>query len=551
MEENNKNELYQNHGDHIDAIMNAETFMKQHLQQVISKSIVWQKANTRFSSDTMDNELTDVFSLYYGTTDIALLTTIAYNPKEETNEFASIYPVMKGRTYRVKIERVIEWFNHIEATILCSIGEYNFAFFAIDYYLNKAYYVAGQEIEIDLSALGMNVKPGQHGFDFTGQQAIDFKAKIGEKPEYDENGEVKPIHFDLRSLVAYLNTDEKAPDEAEFQSPITNISDCSVLGVDFHKVGITVCQRETEDGELTVSVPLYFKKAFLETVNEGDPISGWLWMTGLVHGKHERLEDSVKKHQTLGEMCHDFETFMSQCNFKCFQNLTPIANQLNLLEIKKGYELDAFQVGDSIGNKFQIYCCKEKSNDRYVPTQKQFVPKQGVEMSLLGIIKTKITRETPKDVHIPYNDSQYIEGLLSWEEAKDVPSPLPYFKVPFTREGIMQAWLLNCIPDFMPVVWHACYNSKEYIYSQESVNEIFQDADRRMSVKEQVMEIDVDTLLPDVIVEGDKAVLKMAYWNDWAGLVQLTVDVARDGSSVCFSEPKREVLVKYDCGIRF
>lgn len=115
----------------------------------------------------------------------------------------------------------------------------------------------------------------------------------------------------------------------------------------------------------------------------------------------------------------------------------------------------------------------------------------------------------------------------------------------------MQAWLLNCIPDFMPVVWHACYNSKEYIYSQESVDEIFQDADRRMRVKEQVMEIDVDTLLPDVIVEGDKAVLKMTYWNDWTGLVQLTVDVTRDGSSVCFSEPKREVLVKYDCGIRF
>ena len=551
MEENNKNELYQNHGDHLDGIMDAEKFMKEHLQQVVSQSIVWQKSHTNFSSDTMDNELTDVISLYYGTADMGMLTTIASNPKEATNEFASIYPLMKGQTYRVKIERVIEWFNHIEATIICSIGEFDFAFFAIDYYKNKSYYVEGQELDIDLSTLGMKVKPGQKGFDFTGQQAIDFKAKTGEKPEYDENGEVKPIHFDLTNLVAYLNTDEKAPDEAEFQSPIINITETSILNIDFHKGDIIVCRRDTEDGELTVSVPLYFRKDFLETVEEGDPISGWLWMTGSVHGKHEKLDDCAKEPQSLGEMCRDFEKFMRGCDFRCFDNLTPVANQLNLLEIKKGYELDAFLMGDDHGSRFQIYCCKEKSTDKYEPTQKKFVPKQGVKMKLLGIIEAKITREAKEDVHVPYNDSQYIEGLLSWEEAKDVPSPLPYFKVPFTPEGIIQAWLLTCIPDFMPMNWHACYNSKEYIYSKETLSEIFKDSDRRMSVKEQVLEIDADSLLPEVVVRGDKATLKIAFWNDWNGLVQLTVDVTKDGSSVCFSEPNREVIVKYHCGIRF
>lgn len=551
MEENSKNELYQNHGDHIDGIMEADKFMKQHLQQVVAQSVVWQKSHTRFSSDTMDNESTDIVSLYYGTSDIALLTTIAYNPKETTNEFASIYPVMKGRTHRVKIERVVEWFNHIEATVFCSIGEFDFAFFAIDYYLNKSYYVEGREIEIDLSALAMNVNPAQRGFDFTGQQAIDFKAKTGEKPEYDENGEVKPIHFDLTQLVAYLNTDEKAPDEAEFQSPVTNIADASILGVDFHKADIIVCRRETNDGELTISVPLYFRKDFLEAIEEGDPISGWLWMTGSIHGKHEKLNDRNKKYESLGEMCQDFENFMGKCNFCRFDNLTPVTNQLNLLEIKKGYELDAFQVGDDHGSRFQIYCCKEKSTNQYEPTQKRFVPKQGIEMKLLGLIKTKITREAKEDVHVPYNDSQYIQGLLSWDEAKDVPSPLPYFKVPFTREGIMQAWLLNCIPDFMPMTWHACYGSKHYIYNKESLDKLFQDGERRMRVEEQFSEIDIDRLLPDVVVQGDKATLTMSYWSDWAGLVLLTVDVVREGSSVRFSEPNREVLVKYHCGIIF
>lgn len=255
--------------------------------------------------------------------------------------------------------------------------------------------------------------------------------------------------------------------------------------------------------------------------------------------EENKQQDCTEKSVSLGEMCYNFETFIRNCDFTCFKNLTPIVNQLNLLEIKKGYELDAFEMGDDYGSRYQIYCCKENSTDRYEPTQKEIVPKEGVD---------KITEEVKKDVHIPYNDSQYIEGRLSRKEAQDVPYALPYFKVPFTREGIMQAWLLNSIPDFMPKTWHACYGARNYIYNKESVKNI---SYRRMSVQEQLLELDIDSLLPNVVVEEDKAVLKMVYWSDWAGLVQMIVDVAKDGSSVCFSEPNREVLIEYHCGIRF
>ncbi len=280
MEENGKNELYQEHGDHICCIMDSVKFVSQHLQQVIHDSFVLEKTKTRVSTDTMDNELTDVSTLWYGRTDIAMMTLIAYNPKESTNELASMYPVTRGRTYRVKIERVMEWCNHIEATIICSIGEFSLAFFAIDYSFNKARYVEEQELDVDLSAMGMKVEPGQTGFDLMGQEAINFRAKTGEEPEYDENGEVLPIHFDLSKLVAYLNTDDKAPDEAEFQSPVKNISDDAIFGVDFHKVDITV--HHGEDDAEDISVPLYFRKDFLETVKEGDSICGYLWMTGAI-----------------------------------------------------------------------------------------------------------------------------------------------------------------------------------------------------------------------------------------------------------------------------
>lgn len=101
------------------------------------------------------------------------------------------------------------------------------------------------------------------------------------------------------------------------------------------------------------------------------------------------------------------------------------------------------------------------------------------------------------------------------------------------------------------MTWHACYGSKHYIYNKESLDKLFQDGERRMRVEEQFSEIDIDRLLPDVVVQGDKATLTMSYWSDWAGLALLTVDVVREGSSVRFSEPNREVLVKYHCGIIF
>jgi hypothetical protein len=172
-------ELYMNHGDHLDCIMPSNQLIQKYLNTIIQEAKAWRTARTIVTTEDMYEERTTVFSLMFGTGDVKLLTTIAVSKKNQSNEFMSIYPFGNGVPYTVKIDKVLEWDNQIEATVLCSIGDLEFAFFPIDYYCNKTKYLEGKKLTVDLSALGMKVEEAQRGFQFEGQQAIDWLAKIG------------------------------------------------------------------------------------------------------------------------------------------------------------------------------------------------------------------------------------------------------------------------------------------------------------------------------------------------------------------------------------
>ena len=77
--------------------------------------------------------------------------------------------------------------------------------------------------------------------------------------------------------MAFLNHDERCPDEAEFQSPITSISSTSLFDVDFYSAEMTICR--SEDGE-DIKISLYFRRDMFPTVKENDPVSGWIWVLG-------------------------------------------------------------------------------------------------------------------------------------------------------------------------------------------------------------------------------------------------------------------------------
>lgn len=511
-------ELYQTHGDHIDCIMDAEEFIREHLRGIIKDSGSYRRCITRVTAYELYSNLALVNSLLYGEGEMRLETLIAYNHKSRTNSFISIYPVLAGKVYEATVDEVLEWSNHIEATIYVTIGESQFAFFATDYCYNKKKYVVGEKITISLAALGNKVSEASRGFEFTGQQAIDFLAKTGQEPEYDEDGNVEPVKFSTEQLVAFLNTNEKCPDEATFQSPATNIGSSSLMGIDFYKCNILIIDK---DGRY--EVPLYFRRDQITDIVDDTPIMGYLWLTGRIVGEEARSE----RDSYLADKIRAYQEAVAEMAFHKFNNLDCIANLLPFIIIKEGYKLDGFKCGDKDhANVFQLYVCKRDSQVRWEP---QIVTKK----------KGLFRREEVEVVTPPYDDSMFIHNYLGRKESEEVPSPLSYFDVPFTEDGIMDAWLLQNSSYFMPRFWHAAYGGRDFV---TSLNQLSDD-----KVADDV--VANEELLPNLAINGTTALFSYCYWSPWSGLHKVEEQVSPSGNSVVFETLQDEIIVPYNCGI--
>ena len=520
------NKVNMSHGFHWYGVMPGELLIKNHMKALVEDSKTWRKTRTQVTMGEMYEEKTTVCSFLYGESDIRVLTITAYDKSSNTDALVTFYPYCKGTPLEVHIDKVIEWDDQLEATVFCCIDDFLFAFFATDYYCNKHKYVEGQTLTIDLAALALNAQEAQRHLLLEGQEAIDWLAKRGKEPTYDENGQVEPVKLSLEQKVIFLNRDTQNPDEATFHSPVGAIEETSILGVDFFKTTIMVCNKHIarEDRDLVVSLPIYFRREFFPDVKEGDPLSGWLWVTGSIAGEHEPGSDEGDVDNHLGEMAVEFEDYMDGCDFDKFDNLMFVLSHLPLLKIREGYELDAFQKGDSHGWVFQPYCCRQNSFVRYIPSE-----------------------------HGEYDDSMYIQNRIDYQEAETVPPYMSYFSVPFTPEGIFQAWMLNNLTDFMPRGWHAGYGSKTFIFETSRIEHIFRPDKHtdREKVREEVFALDPESLLPKVSISGNYAVLEYVYWNDWSGLVKVIAEVDKEGNTVRFGTPTEEVLVAYHSSLRF
>jgi hypothetical protein len=492
-----KQELYQSHGDHINAIMPSELFIKELLPKVIRKSALYKKSYLHEHP---------VFSLRFNDNGIDFLSIFEKKDGKEASEFVSAYPYLPGNIVTVEIDTILEWDNQLEATVLCHIEDFHFAFFATDYYSNRDMYIVGSSVKLNLSALGLNVKLGEEGFSFEGQQAIDFLEKIGQEPEFNTNGEVEPLKFSLKELVAFLNKDDKCPDEAEFQSPIAKIEKISILGVNFNKGDIFI-NRDND-----VVVPIYFSDAQLAPSTD-HPISGWLWLMGC-------LNLSVKEQETINltEIGNDFRYTIKSFDFEAFDELNFLLDPLKGISLPDGFDLDAISVGDRSGSTMHLYATKN---------EREFEPIIDSDGNVTNIME----------------DDMYLCGKVSYKVADAIPPLNRYLIVENSIAGVWSSFLLNMSEYFLPREWHAAYGARHFILSLEDLDDI-------KSV--DCFKFRNTEILPSITYTNDNSgTIRVSYWRNYGGLIRDTYDFVWQDNTVKFTLKDSLTLVYYKSSIIF
>jgi hypothetical protein len=399
----------------------------------------------------------------------------------------------------------------------------------------------GAILNIQLAALGMHIEKGATEISIKGEQALAILKNSGDTPKYDEQGNLEPLTLNMKTLSAYLNLDSKCPDEAFFQSPATTFRQTSFMDIDYLYTDIIISRNDGND----IVIPLYFRKNLMHEFKAGAPISGTLWLTGSIDGLHERAE-YTQEDIDIAKECALFRDFMKMQNFDQFDNLTHLLPAFSKLKIRDGYELDAFETGiKRFGWEFQAYCCKVGSTTHYQPIEDE--QPQDDNSSYI------------EEVYPPYDDSMYIEGVTPLNVASKIPSPLEYFEVPFTHEGILQAWFLHNLHEFMPRYWHGNYKCKKFIFTEKDLKSSKKHAKYRedcpytMTKKdcEKLLALTIEPLLPTIEIDGDSATITYTYWNNWSGMVSVIARAYKDGKSIKFSNLSKNVIVKYKCGMRF
>ncbi len=270
--------LFQNSVDFSECIFENTEMLKEYLPHMMeNSSVIYQGWDTVIFEDGHCEE-TEVFCRLYGTESFGLVLLLALEGSTQTLSLMSISPVAASLVYSVSVEKVILWDNQLCATILCSMGENRFAFFATDFYRNKEKYLRKKHLLVTLTAFALRVEEAEVNFTLEGERAMEWLKKSGQEASYNEDGTIQPIEFSIEGLSAYFPIEERVPEAAEFLSPIESLSSRSIVGKDFFLTYIRIQGRS--DDKLPLS--LVISKSMSPNLKPGMSIRGFSHLMGWI-----------------------------------------------------------------------------------------------------------------------------------------------------------------------------------------------------------------------------------------------------------------------------
>lgn len=278
----------QGHGNHIDTISSCETteqFVCTWLRKFVQDGdVLWgTKSPIGCSFGDEMPERMKFIAIGRGSEPVRVNALIAVVEEGKQNNVVSAYPECDGAEVKVKLAAIHEWAAGAEATLEGTVlgeAERQIAFFDTRYALHKGTYRIGETYTFRLAAFAYNaevVPKPEREFRMVGEDAAQRREALGQKPEFEKDGSVKPLIFRMDQMVAFFQSSVAYPDDAEFQSPVFKpVKALTMCGTPFYRLEVAIA-RENSD----VIVPLIAKQSlFPVKPRNGDPVRGHLWLQG-------------------------------------------------------------------------------------------------------------------------------------------------------------------------------------------------------------------------------------------------------------------------------
>ena len=219
---------------------------------------------------------------------VRLNALIAVIEEGKSSTVVSGYPECDGAEVRVKLTAIHEWAAGVEATLEGTVlgeAERQIAFFDTRYALHKGAYRIGGTYTFRLAAFAYDaevVPKPEREFRMVGEEAAKRRKTLGQEPEFEKDGSVKPLVFRMDQMVAFFQPSVAYPDDAEFQSPVfKSVKALTMCDTSFYRLEIAIAREDSD-----IIVPLLAKQSlFPVKPRMGDPIRGHLWLQGYCVGE--------------------------------------------------------------------------------------------------------------------------------------------------------------------------------------------------------------------------------------------------------------------------
>jgi len=262
-----------------------DEFTKNWIPKIIAKGHVIDSVKlTRKWFDNNYESEEAVVILSYPDTELSFNAICVSNSQEKTLSLFSMYPCINdGTVIELTVENIIDWGEGEDSIegVIQAVDEKgsSFGFFDTKYYKNRNKYEIGKTYPFKVAALAYMIEPlDTKTSEITEYDKImDFYSNVGDEPKYDDNGKIKPIVFDLSTLVALISKSEEYPDDFEFQFPIDDITCFKIDDINIYRIKATFMREPDIDGVLYVS-----DKVLNHEISIGEPLRGVLWMQGFL-----------------------------------------------------------------------------------------------------------------------------------------------------------------------------------------------------------------------------------------------------------------------------